>query len=255
MATLDPVPVPPSSLPRSASFTLWLDACHQGLLGPDDFANAVRGDDPQHLVLGWPLDDGSPFALDLLPARISALGTSRASPALPVTGDLIGLAGPPTFNATALEAGEAVLLLTGDGSLGLVPFLDARTVLWTAQPAAVPPPLDPGEAARTLRQVLLEVTAELVRLDVASWQPEIPDLLLNLRHRPGLTLPTGTRADRVDALERAVLCSDIVELALTDTGGAVTAYEMDARRRCLTELDRAARRAIVASCSASLGAR
>ncbi|MCW2856382.1 MAG: hypothetical protein JWR52_1997 [Marmoricola sp.] len=248
-----PVPVPPSSLPRSASLALWLDACLRGLLGPDDFATAVRHDDPQHLVVGWPGTDGAPFALDLLPGKVAALGTWQLLLALPVPGDPLGLKGPPAFNADALDAGEAVVLLAPTQSWGLVPTTDARTVLWQVQPADAAAVLDPGEASRSLRQVLLEVTAELVRLDVASWQPEIPDLLLNLRHRPGLALPPGTSADDAEALERAVLCAEIVELALLDDSGAVTAYEIQARRGSLRELDRAARRAIVAVCSASLG--
>ncbi len=244
--------VPHTSLPGSATLALWLDACLRGLLGPDDFAAAVRGDDPQHLVVGWPgVEDG--FTLDLVPGRLGAAGATRLSLALPIAGDPLGLKGPPAFNADALDAGEAIVFTTPTQSWGLVPTTDARTVLWQAQPAELAPLLDPGEASRTLRQVLLDVTAELVRLDVASWQPEIPDLLLNLRHRRGLELPPGTPAERVDALERAVLCAEIVDLALADAGGSVTAYEMEARRRCLTELDRAARRTIVAVCSASLG--
>jgi hypothetical protein len=239
------VPVPFSSLPRSASLALWLNACVRGLLGPDDFASVVRAEDPQHLVLGWPGSEHVPFALDLLPARVTALGTRDVLLALPVPGDPLGLKGPPAFNADALDADEAVVLAGVTRSWGLV--------LWQAQPAEAAPMLDPDEAARTLRQVLLEVTAELVRLDVTTWQPEIPDLLLNLRHRPGLHLPPGVSPARAEALERAVLCVEIVELALLDGGGAVTAYEMDARRACLSQLDRAARRAIVAACSANLG--
>ncbi len=247
------MPVIPTSLPRSASLALWLGACRRGLVGPDDFAAAVRGEDPQHLVVGWPDTDAAGFTLDLLPGRVRAAGTTQLSLALPVAGDPLGLRGPAPFNTDALDAGEALVFTAPTRSWGLVPTTDARTVVWQVQPADPAPLLDPGEAGRTLRQVLLEVTGELVRLDVASWQPEIPDLLLNLQHRDGLPLPPGTSAEHVDALERAQLCNEIVELALGDDGGAVSAYEMEARRRCLTELDRAARRTIVAVCSASLG--
>ena len=60
--------------------------------------------------------------------------------ALPVAGDLLGLRGPADFNLAALEAGEAVVL-SGTG-LGLVPELDARTVLWRVCPAEQAPTLD-----------------------------------------------------------------------------------------------------------------
>ncbi len=172
--------------------------------------------------------------------------------ALPIAGDLLGLRGPTPFNVLALEAGEAVVL-AGTG-LGLVPAIDARTVLWQARPAEPAAPLDPAEEGRQLRQVLVTTTAELARLDVASWRPEIPDLLLDTRRRPGLLLPPDVGPRVADDLDRAVLCLEIVELALADDGGATSAYEMAERRRCLTDLDRVARRVVVASCSDSLTA-
>ena len=240
-------------LPRSALLTLWTAACLRGSVGPDDAADAIRGEDPQHLLIGWP---GHPDPVDLsaLPAAIASLREPSVRLALPVPGDLVGLAGPPASNAAAVEAGEAVVVAGLDAAYGLVPEEDARTVLWRCQPVEVPPLLDPGEASRTLRQVLLSATAELARLDVASWRPEIPDLMLDLHRRPGLLLPPGTPNGHLETLERAVLCLDIVELARTDDGGAVSSHEMAARAGCLTELDAAARRAVVAVCSASLGA-
>ncbi|MFL6023320.1 MAG: hypothetical protein ACJ72O_08265 [Marmoricola sp.] len=240
-------------LPRSALLTLWVGACLRGSVGPDDAAVAIRGEDPQHLVVDWPEHAGA-LELAHLPAAIATLREPDLRLALPAAGDPLGLAGPPPFNADALEAGEAVIVAGRGSAYGLVPELDARTVLWRCHPVEVPPVLDPGEASRQLRQVLLSATSELVRLDVASWQPEIPDLMLNLTHRAGLPLPPGTSASMTETLERAVLCSDIVDLALTEHGGAVTSHEIAARAGCLTDLDAAARRAIVAVCSASLGA-
>ena len=240
-------------LPRSALLALWTSACLQGAVGPDDAAVAIRGEDPHHLVLGWP-EHPEPLDLGHLPAAMSGLREPSVRVALPAPGDPLGLAGPPAFNAEALDAGEAVVVVGLGAAYGLVPREDARTVLWHCHPVEVPQLLDPREASRTLRQVLLTATAELVRLDVASWRPEIPDLMLNLAGRPGLPLPPGTPNAAVETLERAVLCTDIVELARGDEGGAVSSHEMAARAGCLTDLDAAARRAIVALCSASLGA-
>ena len=110
------------------------------------------------------------------------------------------------------------------------------------------------EEGRQLRKALVTTTAELARLEVAAWQPEIPDLLLNIAHRPGLDLPPGTTPAAVETLERAALCLEIVELARADHGGALTAFEISARAGCLTDLDVAARRAMVAFCSANLKA-
>jgi hypothetical protein len=230
--------------------TVWLNAVLRGSVGPDDFAAAVRGDDPQHLVVDWP--GGSPIGLELLPAAVMRASGDGAALSLPVAGDLLGLRGPSAFNTAALDAGEAVVL-NGTG-FGLVPGVDARTVLWQVGPAEAAPPLDRAEEGRLLRQALVTTTAELTRLDVASWQPEIPDLLMNVRHRPDLSLPPGIGPRAAEDLERAALCLEIVELALRDDGGATSSYEMGERRRCLSELDRAARRVAVAVCSDSLGA-
>jgi hypothetical protein len=239
------------SLPPSARLALWLNACLRGAIGPDDFADAVRGADPQHLVVDWPQPGGVTPLVELPAAVLRASGTTAAL-ALPVAGDLVGLRGPAAFNGEALDAGEAVVLV-GTGR-GLVPAVDARTVLWQSSAAEPAPPLDPAEAGRELRQALIATTAELTRLDVASWQPEIPDLLMNVRHRRPLPLPPGVPPRAVEDLERAVLCLEIVGLALHDDGGAASAYEIAERRRCLTDLDRAARRAVVAVCSDSLTA-
>jgi hypothetical protein len=239
---------PASALPTSALLAGWLAATLRGSVGPDDFAVAVRGGDPQHLVVDWP--DRGTLPLEELPATVQRAGGSSVGTALPVAGDPVGLRGPATFNSLALEAGEAVLL--GGTGVGLVPVVDARTVLWRAAPAEPAPFLDAAEEGRLLRQTLVSTTAELVRLDVATWQPEIPDLLLNVRHRPDLPLPPGLSPRAVEDLERAVMCLDIVALALRDEGGAASSYEIGERRRCLTDLDRAARRVVVAVCSDSL---
>jgi hypothetical protein len=222
----------------SSVLATWLDAVRLGQVGPDDLASAVRGDDPRHVVTGLP--DRDVLELHELPAALRG----PISLALPAPGDLVGLGGPTSFNHAALDAGEAVLV----GHVGLVPHEDARTVVWQAHPVDEAPWVDERETASELRVALIDVTKRLVDLDVAAWQPEIPDLLLNLRKRAPLPLPPGYDARRTDTIERAVLCLDIVQLATTDDGGAVSAYEIDLRRAALNNLDRASRRALVGAC-------
>jgi hypothetical protein len=228
-----------SALPMSAVLCTWLDAVRAGHAGPDDLAEAVRGDDPRHLVTGLP--ERGVVELHELPAAV----VGRISLAMPAPGDPVGLGGPPSFNLAAMDAGEAVVV----GDVGLVPEEDARTIVWRAHPAGRVPWVDERETASGLRLALADVTRRLLDLDVAAWQPEIPDLLLNLRHRAPLPLPPGYDARRVETVERAVLCLDILELARADQGGAVSAYEMERRRSALDDLDRAARRALVGACS------
>jgi hypothetical protein len=229
--------LPTPGLPVSVLLCAWLEAVRTGQAGPDDLEDAVRGDDPRHLVTGLP------GALELreLPKSL------RAAPslALPAPGDPVGLGGPAEFNLAAIDAGEAVVV----GSVGLVPELDARTVVWRAHDVAPAPYVDERETAIELRTTLAEVTGRLVRLDVASWQPEIPDLLLNLRHAPRLPLPPGLAPRQVETDDRAVLCLEIVRLAHDEAGGAVTSYEMSQRHDALADLGRAARRALVGAVS------
>ncbi len=232
-----------SSLPVSAVLAVWLDSVRAGAAGPDQLVDAVRGDDPRHLVTGLPGHD----VLDLI--QLPSALTGQVSLAFPVPGDPVGLGGPAAFNLAAIEAGEAVVA----GAVGLVPHLDARSVVWRAHPADRVPWVDERETAAELKVALLEVTRRLADLDVGAWQPEIPDLLLNLRHRAPLPLPPGFDARRVETVERAVLCRDIIELARSGDGGAVSAHEIGQRREALGDLDRAARRALVGACWSRTG--
>jgi len=232
-----------SHLPASALLSTWLDAVRLGDAGPDDLEAAVRGQDPRHLVTGVPGHDV--LELHQVPAAVAG----PVSLALPVPGEALGLGGPAGLTLAAIEAGEAVVV----GTLGLVPEVDARTVVWRAHPAERVPWTDERESASELRIALADVTRRLVELDVASWQPEIPDLLMNLRHRPPLRLPPGLDPRRLETIARAHLCLEIVDLARAGEGGAVSAYEVERRRDALTDLDRAARRALVGACSARAG--
>lgn len=232
-----------TALPLAATFALWLDAVRAGQAGPDELTDAVRGDDPRHLVVGASdgSDPGDVLELVAAPARLNG----PVSLALPAPGDPVGLAGPPETNRAALEAGEALVV----GGVALVPEDDARTVLWRTHVSGRAPYVDERETARVLRATLADVTTRLVALDVVSWGPEVPDLLLNLRHRAPLDLPPGVDPRRRETLERAVLCREIVELASVDDGGSVTAAEVAQRRTALAELDRAARHALVGACA------
>jgi hypothetical protein len=236
---------PPLSVgvPRAAVLAAWLGAWSRGEVPPDEVVGRL-GPGP-HVVTDLPEADGAePLLLAL--GTLRSLGTSGASVALPAPGDPVGLGGPAPFNRAALDAGEAVLL-EGAG-LGLVPVAVGAAVEWRCSPAAPAPWVDLAEASTGLRTTLLDVTHRLVELDVASWQPEIPDALMNVRHRPPAPLPPTYDARRVDTVERAVLCLELVRLADQVEPGALTAAEVEQRRTALVDLDRAARRALVAAC-------
>ncbi|WBQ02198.1 hypothetical protein [Kribbella sp. CA-293567] len=232
----------------SVRFTVWTNAMLTGACDPDTAAAKILGADVGHQVsglAGHPLPTTLPVALNLL----RAAGATQAHLALPIPGDPIGLAGPPKFNEAALESGEAVVLTGVD--LGLVPAYVGPAVQWTVLPATGPPPADIGEADRGLRAALIEAAESLAALDVAKWKPEVADALIDIR-RIGLgqgdDLAPGYEARAVKTAATARRCLAIADAALDDDGAAVTGAEADARRRALTDLAAAARRALVAAC-------
>jgi hypothetical protein len=106
---------------------------------------------------------------------------------------------------------------------------------------------DVGEADRGLRAALVQTAQALADLDVARWRPDVADRLMNLRHRAPLAAPPGVPTRCVDLAERGLQAAEIVELALEDDGGAVSASEIRARQDALVPLGRAARRALTAA--------
>ena len=240
-----------TTLPMSANLALWFSAWVSGRVSLDDARDAIVGDDTAHHVAGLPgQDDAVPLILAL--GRLRAEGATGAGLALPVPGDPLGLAGPVPFNNDVLEAGEGVVLSGCDG--GLVPHRAGAGVVWTYHRATsrrqVP---DPGEADTSLRRALLTAANTLAELEVARWRPEVADELMALRSTSDLRFPPETGARAVKLASLSVRCIRIVDLALADDGGAVSASEADRRRAALSPLDHAARRGLVAACSAPWG--
>jgi len=240
-------------LPAGPRFACWFTAYLRGSTSLDDALDAIVGDDAAHHVVG--LDEGSatatPLALGLGPLRTAVLDRAdHVALSLPAPGDPAGLAGPADFNADAVEAGAAVLL--GGAGLGLVPQQVGAGVFWHVRQAGTPAPPDLGEADRGLRAVLREVADTLAALDVARWNPDVADALLNLRRAGGPDLPPGMDPKAVAVATTAARCRAIVDLALRTDGAAVTGQEADTRTASLRPLDRAARRALAAACSAPL---
>jgi hypothetical protein len=234
-------------LPDSARFALWFSAWVAGSTSLDDSRDAIVGDDAAHDVVGLPETDG-PQPLIVALGRLRGHGATGAGIALPAPGDPLGLAGPSAFNLEVVDVGEGVVLDGAD--LGLVPHRAGAGVVWSCHPAVshrqVP---DPSEADQSLRQALVRTTDVLADLDVARWRPEVADELMALRQAADFVFPHGMapRAVRLAAL--ATRCRTIVDLALEDDGGSITAAEADARRQALGPLDHAARRGLVAACS------
>jgi hypothetical protein len=220
-----------SPLLPSVRLAWWGTAWLRGHVVSDQMVDGVVGDDAVHLVGG--ADGAEPLVLGL--GRLRTVGASGFGLALPVAGDPLGLGGPGPFNAAALAAGEAVVTTGAD--VGLVPERVGASVTWTEHPALRRQVPDVGEADRALRTALIEAADELARLEVA------------LRRPHPVSAPSGVPSRCLALAGRGMQAMTIVELALVDDGGAISASETTERRSALVSLERAARRALVAACS------
>jgi hypothetical protein len=248
---------------RSGRLVAWGNAWLAGHASLDEAAEAVCLCDEPHRVFDVPAEAG-PVSLTVALGRLRAAGVTGLQLALPRPGDALGLTGPPEFNVLATEAGEAVVGL--GAPYGLVPAIHSygpagdrgHQVTWQVLPVAgertaALPTL--SEADRELADALREVTAELLRLDVARWRPEAAAALQAIREhgRDGTAvLAPGYPARAVRVLTLAQRLSAIAELAQVDDGGAVSSSQATVRAELLRDLERRTRRAQVAACQAIL---
>ena len=229
----------------SARVAWWGTAWLRGHVVADEFLDALLEDSVTHVVSGIDGAEGASLLGAL--ARLRTLGATGFGASFPAEGDPVGLGGPVEFNRAALDVGEAVVAI-GSG-IGLTPRAVGAAYEWRAQPAGPRQLGDVGEADRALRAALVESARSLADLEVARWRPEVADRLLNLRHRPTLHAPPGVPPRCVELAARAGQALEIVELALEDDGGALSAHDVEARRAALRPLDRAGRRALVSAFS------
>lgn len=237
-------------IPAAARMTCWLNAWLDARASADDVVGGLGADGGADFRLN-PGDQ--PVSAALLLGELRRRGVTQASAALPLSGHPLGLGGPAAFNHDAIEVGEAVLL-HGTG-LGLLPARLGRPTRWRALPAE-PPPYAPdvSTADRGLREALREATERLVALDVASWNPDIADALIDLRSTDHLeaTLPFASpRA--ASTMLGGLRAASIAQLAEQDDSGPISADETARRHAALRPLRVAARAAIAAAASMRAG--
>jgi hypothetical protein len=233
-------------VPLAARTACWLNAWLAGREPADDVIGGVSAAG----AVEFSLETGAPpISAAFLLGELRRLGASRVTAALPIPGHPIGLGGPAAFNQDALEVGEAIVI-HGVG-IGLVPTRVGSSVRWHGSVATEPAYLpDVGTADRELRDAFRDATERLMTLDVASWNPDIADAVLNLRSPTQLDqhLPFATSRAAQTAIT-GLRAAAIVALAEREESGPVSAAEIQQRREALRPLDVAARTAVVAACS------
>jgi len=247
---------------RSTRFVAWVRAWRAGLVPFDELAGEIAADE-EHLVADAPGTWTDVPLSHLLPV-FAKVHPDDIRLVLPAPGDPRGLPGPGPLTGAALLAGEAVMT----PEFGVVPEVrrhtsgsgvEFETVLWRFFPVPEYKPvfqMGAAEAEAELTAALGEATAQLTRLDVAQWKPELAGALQALR-RPesAATLPPGfdPRARRLFA--RASVLDQVLALAETNApGGAINGYEAQQRDAALRPLTSACRQALVAACNSPLHA-
>jgi len=241
---------------RCGPLAAWTAAWQLGHVGADHVIDAVTGDDAPHLVTGLPDND------EFVPlASALALWRLRGGPirvALPVPGDVRGLAGPAGFRGDALDAGEAVC---GAG-IGLVPeYVDYApssappTVIWHAYEIDEPPYDQQllGDAQFELASAIRDAASALTAADVPGWMDDFGPALRDAR-RAGETvnLPPGHPPRAVALVAQAERLQAVLDIAALDpVGGAYDRMGIAARREALRPLEVAVRRALLAGYNAA----
>ncbi|WP_167102400.1 hypothetical protein [Mycobacterium sp. DL592] len=192
----------------SVSLSMWANAWLAGQAAPDDVLDALSSWAPTHSVtaydsvaagrtgLPWPdVDDAGAVSLLQTVRSIAGRRTDVAWPsrpsitvALPVPGDVRGLAAGTQFQRDALASGEAIIITGPDGeAVGLVPdfeyddaddelpdgdrFPELCALSWTVYslPAGpTPDHLDLGEAEYALRSAVRSAAEALGALELGS---------------------------------------------------------------------------------------
>jgi hypothetical protein len=244
-------------LPRSVRLAAWAGSWLVGQVTLDEVVARVQGDDEPHTVTGLPTGR-EPGSLSSGLSSIRASGAHALRAVLPRPGDPNGLAGPPELTVQAVAAGGAVVCV--GAPVALVPAVstfgppgdEGHQVNW-AWHRSNPPPLGPSlkEAEQTLSHELIAAGSTLTRLDVATWRPEVAQLLDDIRAgRAAEPLPRPYPPAAQALAARAARVLAVVDVALSDVGLSLTAASAHARREALVPLERAARHALAAACNA-----
>lgn len=265
------------TLPRSALLAAWAGAVAAGRAGAADAVAAVAADDEPHLLepapgfvapAGLPLPDPG-YLSDLL-VLLGAAGEGAPVTVrcvLPVPGDVRGVPGPPDLLASAVGAGECVVVeglpdgAAGRVSVALVPEVEefgpaddvGVVVRWQAHRAepvvGTPLATSLAEADMAFRLALTEATTDLEGLDLTSWRPDATASLHGRGTEDTRPLPRTLGARSLRLLTRAERVLAILDAAEADHGGVVTGWEAGRRSAALDELSRATRAAVVAAVS------
>jgi len=247
---------------RSARLAAWGSAWLAGTAAFDQVLDAVAGRGRHAAGPGFDTPGVHPVGVALTDWKRA--GTSGLRLALPVPGDVRGLAGSTELRDAALRAGAAVYgrdfgvtVLPGPET----PSSAGREYVWHRGPA----PEQPADAAALadavsladaeyeLAEAIRQTATEFTERGMTSWLSDIAPALSNAR-RAGerLHLPASHPPRAVRLIAQAERLTAVFALVDSDDTGPLTAAEMAERAEALAPLRIAVRRALLAGYNAPL---
>ena len=251
-------------IPRAVVLTTWVNAWIASECSADEITTALTAFGAQRICgSASPADSDLPVGTERVEHHESGLlvglvelgltrnaHDSQLRVVLPAPGDPTGLPGPPRFNRRAIEAGQAIVV--DHLSVGLIPQVTGTATHWVAfhtTPGVVPGvAVRPEEAARQVRLALIEATAQLADLDMATGRDDVSEAVrlmqaqLKQAHFPS-SLPGSDQHTIFSAAQILGIC----EIALTFARPTPTAGLDQQRTRVLTDLATTARRCLAAA--------
>lgn len=232
----------------------WGSAWLAGTASFDQVLDAVSG---RGRVIGGPgFDPAGVHPVGVALTDWKRAGTPALRLALPVPGDVRGLAGPAEFRTVAMDAGQAVYgndfgvtVLAGPPT----PSSAGPEVVWHRAEAAepAPDPLSIADAEHELTEAIRETASVLARTGATSWLPDIAPALSNAR-RAGerLHLPASHPPRAVRLIAQAERLTAVFAVVDADDTGPLTAAAASERSQALAPLRVAVRRALLAGYNA-----
>jgi hypothetical protein len=247
---------------RCAQLAAWGSAWLSGAVSFDDVLDAVNGPTDEggetvRQVAGAGFEPGSAHPVGAALTDWRRAGATVLRLALPIPGDVRGLAGPVGFRGAALASGQAVFG-TGFGLTVVrgrdTPSSAGRELVWERAEADEPrpDPISMSEAEHDLTEAIRETASELARRGSASWLGDVAPQLSDAR-RAGerLHLPYSHPARAVRLIAQAERLSAVLKLVDRDHTGEITAAGMTERVQTLAPLRIAVRRALLAGYNAA----
>lgn len=239
---------------RCARLAAWGSAWLAGSASFDQVLDAIAG--RGRVVGGTGFDSAGVHPVGVALADWKRVGTPALRLALPVPGDVRGLAGPPEFRAAAMQAGQAVY----GNDFGVTVLIGPETpssagpeVVWRRAPATdpQPDPLSVADAEHELAEAIRQTASDFARRGVTSWLSDIAPALSDAR-RAGerLHLPASHPPRAVRLVAQAERLTAVLAVVDADDTGPLTAAEVSERTAALAPLRLAVRRALLAGYNA-----